>query len=287
MRLGFHLSIGGGFPGAVRQGLRTGCECGQIFSRNPRGWVAKPIGAGEAEDFRRQWRAAGFGDLAVHLPYLPNLAAEEDSLRRKSIQALTDELDRARLLGADYVVVHPGHARKDQARDKALNLVTAGLIQALSGLRADGGPRLLLETTSGQRGELGSLLSELAVLIRATESETKSRLGVCLDTAHVFAAGYDLSRPKGQEDTLRELDRRLGLDRLNLIHLNDSLTGLGSHRDRHAPVGRGCLGARALARWIRHPLLHHLSAIMETPRQTEADDAANMARAKRWRDSRH
>jgi deoxyribonuclease-4 len=288
MRLGFHLSIAGGLIRAVERGLRTGCEAGQIFSRSPRGWAAKPIRADEAVAFRQAAAAADLRPLAVHLPYLPNLAAQDDALFAKSVTVLSEEMARAALLGADIVVSHPGHVSPNHDRNAALERVAQGLIQGLVAVKDRTVPRFLLENTSGQRGEVGSRFDELAAIINQVDAETRRRvrLGVCLDTAHAWAAGYDLASAGGLEATLAVFDRVLGLKRLGLIHFNDSLADLGGRRDRHAPVGRGRIGSRGMARFLRHPDLAHLAAVMETPRASEADDLDNMARAKRWRQRR-
>jgi len=285
MRFGFHLSIGRGFVRAVEQGLRTGCEAAQIFSRNPRSWTAKPISAEAAADFHRARSAAGLAPLAVHLPYLPNLASPDEQLFHKSVKTLAEDLIRADLLGADCLVVHPGHLAQGQSLEEALERVALAAVTALEDAKVGSKVKILLENTAGQKGELGSSFEQLAGIIKNIELQAPSgpRIGVCLDTAHAWAAGYDLASSRGQARTLTELDRRIGPDRLALIHLNDSLAGLGQHLDRHAPVGRGRIGARGLARFVRLQALRHLAGIMETPRQTEADDLANMARVKRWR----
>ena len=156
------------------------------------------------------------------------------------------------------------------------------LALALSGFHGD--TTLLLETTSGQRGELGENFQELAYLLnQAGPTLTPKRLGICLDTAHVWGAGYDLSSQAGLENTLSELDQTVGLGALHLIHLNDSLVDCGARRDRHSAVGQGRIGSRGLARLVRHRDLAHLAGIMETPRTSDADDLANMGRAKNWR----
>jgi deoxyribonuclease-4 len=284
MRLGFHLSIGGGLLKAVEQGLRTGCECAQIFSRNPRSWQSKPLAHADAREFDQARRRAGLEPLAVHLPYLPNLASLDEELYLKSWQSLAEEMSRADLLGADYVVAHPGHAARDQNRGPALDRVAQAIELALE--KSPGTVTLLLETTSGQRGELGENFGELAYLIgRVNQVPNRPPLGLCFDTAHIWAAGYDLSTSAGLEKTLAELDRTAGLSALHLIHLNDSLVECGARRDRHSAVGLGRIGARNLARLVRHPQLAHLAGVMETPRTSDADDLANMRRAKKWRRS--
>jgi deoxyribonuclease-4 len=283
MKFGFHLSIAKGLLGIVDQAKRTKCECGQIFSRSPRSWQGKEITPKDAQAFCRAWSEAGLYPLAVHLPYLPNLATTQSELRSKSTKSLKEDLDRAALLGAQYVVVHPGHRAQDQSMEQALEQVAKGAVWALKQQKQTN-VCLLLETTAGQKGELGADFAELARMVRDIEAEAPGqKVGICFDTAHVWAAGYDLARAKGLEKTLAELDDTLGLDRIKLIHLNDSQSELGGRRDRHAGVGQGRIGSRGMARFVRHPALDHLAAVMETPKKTEADDLENMLRVRRWR----
>jgi deoxyribonuclease-4 len=157
-----------------------------------------------------------------------------------------------------------------QAAVRVLEIARPGLV------------RLLLETTSGQAGDLGQRFEELAEMVRGIEAAKPAAVGICLDTAHVFAAGYDLATPKGLDRTLMDFDRLIGLDRLAFLHLNDSRFGLGEKKDRHEALGRGRIGSKALARFIRRPELNHLCAVMETPRQSDEDDRLNMARARSW-----
>ncbi|MFH1137063.1 MAG: deoxyribonuclease IV, partial [Pseudomonadota bacterium] len=284
MRFGFHLSIAGGLFKALDRGGALGCESGQIFSRNPRGWAGKPITPDEAGKFRETRARQAIFPLAIHLPYLPNPAAPAGELRDKSVRLLGEEMERAAILGVELVVFHPGHANPDVDPADAMARVAAAAAAALA--RDPASPAvLLLETTSNQKGELGKTFAELAFMLRAAEDQgaPPSRLGVCLDTAHVWAAGYDLT-PERLAATLEEFDRLIGLRRLKLIHLNDSLSDRGGGRDRHAALGRGKIGAQALAGFIRHPALAHLPAVMETPRTSDEDDRANLALAKRWRD---
>jgi deoxyribonuclease-4 len=192
-------------------------------------------------------------------------------------------MDRSLRLGADFVILHPGHGGRDEPAQAGLDRVAAGLIEALSGWNEEK-PRLLLETTSGQKGELGKTFEELADIIQAVEAALEGRrLGVCLDTAHIFAAGYDLKSAAGQDAVLAAFDRVLGADRLQMIHFNDSKIPLAGRRDRHAPPGRGEIGARAMARLVRHKRLEGLAGIMESPRVSLADDVEVMKRVKGWR----
>ena len=284
MLFGFHLSIGSGWKGVIDQAERLGCECAQVFSRNPRGWKSKKLDPVETEAFAQKWRELSLGPLAAHLPYLPNPASMDQELWDKSIRSIADEMDRADMIGADFVVIHPGHAPDDQDVEIGLKRIAEGVVKALR----ESEPkrvRLLLETTSGQRGELGKTFEELAWLVDKIEAKGVDGppLGICLDTAHIWAAGYDLSNKAAQDKTMEDFDRIIGLDRLCFIHLNDSKFGHGSGRDRHEGVGRGGIGARALAHFVRREELDSMPAVMETPKETEEDDRENMSRVKRWR----
>jgi len=285
VRLGFHTSISGGLVKAVERGKRIGCESIQIFSRSPRSWSARPLDEAETAAFRQARLAAGLHPLAVHLPYLPNLTSQKPDLHQKSMSVLAEEFLRAGALGAEFLVAHPGHISPGQPFPDALDKLAASASYALNELEGRIKVMFLVENTSGRRGELGASLSELAEMVRAIEIEAGPRLkvGVCLDIAHAWGAGYDLRRPKGQDEFFSEFDRIVGLERLKLIHLNDSLVPLGSRLDRHAPLGEGRIGARGLARLIRHPLLDPLAGIMETPRRTEEDDRRGLAKARKWR----
>jgi deoxyribonuclease-4 len=285
MWLGFHMPISGGLDLAVARGLRVGCEAIQIFSRNPRAWQSRPLTDAAAECFRRARAEAGLRIVAVHLPYLPNLAADQGDLREKSMASLAEEMLRADRLGAEFVVAHPGHAPANEPRKKACQRVGKNTARALKALGRPGRARLLLENMSGQHGELGGAMEELAWMIEALEAASRGRFtaDICLDTAHAWGAGYDLARPKGQEALLAEIDRWLGLERLALVHLNDSKVELGSRRDRHAAPGQGRIGSRGLARFIRHPGLMHLAGLMEPPGMTEENDLRQMILMKRWR----
>lgn len=234
----------------------------------------------KAEAFRRIRAESGIRPLVVHLPYLPNFGSTKPDLRGKSLLVLKEEMERSRLLGAEYVVIHPGHTAKGQDRGESLDLVARAMAESLP----DGPepPRLLVETMAGQRGEIGASFEELDRIVHTAESiRPDIDLGVCLDTAHVWGAGYDVAG--NLDGVLEDFDRIIGLERLAVIHLNDSRNELGSGVDRHAPPGKGRIGSKAMARIVRHPAFKNMAGIMESPRQTIQDDLDNMARVKRWR----
>jgi len=271
MRLGFHVSIAGGMSRAVERAHALGCEAMQIFTRNPRAWRYGDLDEQEVRQFRDRCLAVGIETVVVHLPYLPNLAARRGRLRRLSIDALRSDLARAGALGAMAVVCHVGH-RGNGRLDAALARVAAALDEGMDG--AGRGVYVLLENTAGQGREVGSTFRELArIMDRVTD---RARVGVCLDTAHAFARGYDLSTQEGLESTLVELDDHIGLASLQLIHLNDSKARLGSRVDRHWHIGTGRIGRAGFRRIMHHPGCSHLPGIMETPLRRRGDDRRNM-----------
>jgi deoxyribonuclease IV len=267
MRLGFHLSIAGSLLRAVHQAQVLGCQALQIFVQNPRGWKWRPVGPVAIRDFSRARRRAGLAPLVVHLGYLPNLATADPALYALSTERLRRELDLARALGADYLVAHPGHGPLAEA---SFDRVAQALALAVS--QAPPPPLVLLENTAGQGQELGWRFEHLARII------TKSGvpLGLCLDTAHAYGAGYDLSGPPGVARLLADLSRGPGLAALKIIHLNDSRVPLNSRRDRHWHLGRGAIGLAGLRHLFAHPLFKPEAAIMETPKTQQSHEWYNL-----------
>lgn len=271
MRLGFHLSIAGSLLRALSQAEVLGCQALQIFGQNPRAWKWRPVAPGEIRDFTRARRRAGLGPLMVHLSYLPNLAAADPALYARSVARLAQELALARDLEADYLVTHPGHGASTEA---SFQLVAQALAAAVS--RVPPPPLVLLENTAGQGRELGWRLDQLQHIMALSGVE----LGLCLDTAHAFAAGYDLRSPHGVSRLLAEIARGPGLDRLKMLHLNDSKVGCGSRVDRHEHLGLGHLGLEGLRQFLTHPWLKPHGAIMETPKRHQADEWRNLLAAR-------
>ncbi len=271
MRFGFHISIAGGFGRVTDRAEKKGCETLQLFSRNPRGWHCPPLNDIDVAKFREDIKQAGISPVFVHLPYLPNLASPKDDLLSTSISSLEEELHRAEILGADFVIAHMGK-RIDSPLQDAIERMAFSINTALGNVKND--TILLLENTAGQGSEIGDKFSVIGYVIdRIVE---KSRLGVCLDTAHAFEAGYDISKKDGIDHILKEIQNIIGLERLYLLHLNDSKTPLGSHIDRHWHIGEGYIGLSGFETIINHPLLCHLPSIMETPRKADEDDTGNM-----------
>ena len=242
-----------------------------MFSRNPRGWRYKDLDSNEVKQFERDLSTSNISPCFLHLPYLPNLAAAQEELYAKSINSLCEDLRRAELLGVPFLVVHMG-SRVSLGEDEAIQKVVRGLNESLA--KVPNQVTILLENTAGQGTELGSRFPQIQQIIAAVDK--KARIGICLDTAHAFQAGYDLSSRKGLDNVLDEFDGSIGLNRLHLLHLNDSKTTLGSHADRHWHIGKGYIGLKGFRNIVNHPQLVHLPGIMETPRKDIKDDLRNM-----------
>ncbi|HUL36248.1 MAG TPA: deoxyribonuclease IV [Thermodesulfobacteriota bacterium] len=271
MRFGFHISIAGGFSRIVERAETRGCETIQFFSRNPRGWKYSPLDKREVETFRSALPTSRISPIFVHLPYLANIASSKSKFYKRSVQSIATDLQRAEHLGAHYLIIHIGH-RMDSSVDQAIEAVSRGIDQAFE--KVKNGVILLLENTAGQGTEVGDTFDQIKKIIEGVSE--RERIGVCLDTAHSFEAGYDLSTKVGIERTLEDFDRTIGLKRLHLLHLNDSKTPLGSRRDRHWHIGEGHIGLEGFRCLVNHPLLSHLPGIMETPRKDTVEDLKNM-----------
>jgi len=275
VRFGFHVSIAGGLARVRQRAEQVGCESVQFFTRSPRGWTARRLAKPEVAEFRSRMAGSGISPVFVHAPYLPNLAARGEPGRR-SLRALVSEAGRCERLGVRFLIVHFGRAG-DRSEPKALETVAANVNRLLS--RSPRSVTLLLENTAGMGSEVGYRFGHLAEVIG--RSVDPDRVGVVLDTAHLFQAGYELRAEAGLDATLREFDRVVGMGRLYLLHLNDSKTGFGSRVDRHWHIGQGRIGTAGFRLIVNHPLLRHLPGIMETPKDSHEDDLANLRRIRR------
>ena len=276
MRFGFHISIAGGFSKVVERAEQTKCETIQLFSRNPRGWSYKDLDCNEINKFKADLKASNISPCFLHLPYLPNLAAADKELYVKSIDSLCEDLRRAEILGIPFLVVHVG-SRVTLSEDEAIKKMVKAINQSLK--RVPNRVIILLENTAGQGTELGSNFVQMGKILAGIND--RERMGVCLDTAHAFQAGYDLSSKRGLNKALNEFDRTIGLHNLHLLHLNDSKSPLGSHSDRHWHIGKGYIGLEGFENLVNHPQLSHLPGIMETPRKDLKDDLKNLKTLKR------
>lgn len=271
MRVGFHLSIAGSYRRAVTEAQVLGCQALQIFAQNPRSWRWRDPPPQEVAAFRQARRQAGLWPLVVHLAYLPNLAAPDPGLYGRSRERLILELHLARELEADYLVCHPGHG---PAHPDTFRRVADCLAAAVREVPPP--PLVLLENTAGQGQELGSSIAELQLL----KELSNVPLGLCLDTAHALGAGYEVGEAAGVERLLTEVAQGPGLTALRVVHLNDSRAPLGSRRDRHQHLGRGCIGFEGLRYLLRHPALAAEAVIMETPRRQPVDEWLNLLTAR-------
>jgi deoxyribonuclease-4 len=258
MLLGAHEGIAGGVSSAFARAEEDGAECVQIFTRNARGWAAKPLESDEIERFRAEAKRTGI-PVAAHSSYLINVAAPDPEIRKKSWAALADELRRCEQLGCFALIFHPG-SNPDEA--EGLKLAAEGMAEALDG--APGKVRLLTETTAGQGASLGHTFEQLAAIRAAIPAALRRRTGLCVDTCHVFAAGNDLTTDEGYAATFDALDRTLGLSLVQAFHLNDSKKPLGSRVDRHEHIGDGALGLSPFRRLVNDPRFSTTPAFLET-----------------------
>ena len=261
-RLGAHMSIAGGLPLAVERAQAANCDTLQIFTKSASQWRARPLPANEVTAFRASATDLDINPIVAHASYLINLAAPNPALRQRSINALTDELDRGDALGLLGVVLHPG-SYTTGTEESGLRLVAEAINEVFATRGA--GTQLLLEHTAGQGTNLGHQFEHLATIINGTS--VKERLGVCLDTCHLLAAGYDIATLDGYSRTFDDFETHVGLDRLQLLHLNDSKHPCGSRRDRHEHIGQGWVGLEAFGRLLKDPQLAHLPMVLETPKE--------------------
>lgn len=270
-RIGFHAPIAGGLQNALLKAQSLGADTVQMFSRNPRGWAARPLTDEEVGRFRAARLETGISPVAIHCNYLVNLAASDETIRSKSRASFREEVERGLLLGADYLVVHPGSARGACEAD-AIETCAESLKAACAGLSLNG-LRILLENTAGQGECIGHRFEHLReIMERCPELE----LGVCLDTAHAFTAGYDIRDEDGLQAAFESLERNVGLRNVRAVHFNDSKADYNSRVDRHWHIGLGHIGSEALRRVARHPQLAHAAFLLETPQDELGDDARNL-----------
>jgi deoxyribonuclease-4 len=275
MKLGFHVSIAGGFSLSVQRAFELGCTCMQIFSRNPRGWTVKPIDQNDIAEFkklRKQWDIA---PVFVHTNYLINLASQKTVLYEKSIEQLVVDLERAEQLGAEYLVTHLG-----SASGKDPNWMIERVSQALNIAIRLHPPQatILLENTAGEKGDIGYELEQVQEVIeRLGDAEN---VGVCYDTCHGFASGYDIRTEQDVYALVKKIEATVGLKRLKGMHLNDCLREYGSRVDRHWHIGEGKIGLDGFKILLNHPAFEDVPKIMETPKESEDDDPRNMKTVK-------
>ena len=272
-KIGFHAPIKGGVHNALIVAKDTGCDTVQLFSRNPRGWMAKPLTLEDVVLFHKTRKETKISPVLIHCNYLVNLAGADDVMLQKSRESFRQEVERALLLGVDYLVVHPGSSRGACEAD-GIALCAASLKIACKGLKL-GSLQILLENTAGQGDCIGHRFEHLDAIMRACP---KLPLGVCLDTAHAFTAGYDIREADGLEALLQRVQKTVGVKSVRAIHFNDSRAEYNSRVDRHWHIGEGHIGTDALRRVAQHPKLKHAAFILETPYDDPRADLKNLSK---------
>ena len=269
MEFGAHMSSSGGIDSAIDRIVAVGGDCVQVFTQSPRMWRSTEHKPEAIERFHEKRRDAGIGGVVCHALYLVNLAAPDDAIYEKSILAMCNTVDAASAIGADGVIFHVG-SHLGAGFETGLERASAALTQILEHCQGD--TWLLMENSAGAGGTIGRSLDELAALLDRLDHHP--RLGVCLDSCHLYASGYDVTDRSGVASLVAEVDQRFGLDRLRALHVNDSAAELGSNRDRHANIGEGLMGEN-LGAFLSHPAFQHLSAYLEVPGENKQGPNAN------------
>lgn len=269
-RLGVHTSILGGIHLSLERARKLGCNTVQIFSHNPRQWKVRRIPEKDVIEFNINRKNYDINPIYIHTSYLINLASLDNYVLKKSIDLLIKEMDLADLLGADYVILHTGRASDNKVIGCKVAIESLKTVSKKRRWNA----KLLLENTAGQRGDISSYMNEIADLINEVGYSLIG--GVCIDTCHAFAAGYQIDVEKGLTRLIEEIRLYIGLENVRLIHLNDSKKGHSSFIDRHEHIGMGKIGREGLKRFINNPLLRDIPLILETPKKSEDDDKRNL-----------
>ena len=280
-RAGAHLPMGMGLVRVAERTAEIGGTALQIFSDNPTAWRRREGAPPDAAAFRQRLVELDIGPVAIHAPYLVNLAGPDDELFGKSVDLMRHELEGAPEFAARFINVHVG-SHRGSGRDTGVKRLIDGLERATDGLHSaadSGAPMIVLENSSGGGFAIGATIEELAMVLDAADARgIGERLGICLDSAHLWGADYDVSDPAAIDDLLATFDRLIGLRRLVMVHLNDSESAKGSRHDRHAHLGEGRIGRDGLAHLLCHPALDHVAFYLETPRMEDGYDAVNVAR---------
>ncbi len=275
MRIGFHVSISGGFSKSVERAYELGCTCMQIFSRNPRGWTVKPLEKTDIAEFKKLREQWNIGPVFVHTNYLINLASVRPDLYERSVEQFVIDLERTEHLGAEYLVTHLGSA---SSKDPAWMIDrVAGALNTAMKLHPPQAT-ILLENTAGESGDVGYTLEQVQEVI--SRLNDASAIGLCYDTCHGFAAGYDIRTKKDVDSLAKQIDSTVGLKRLKGMHLNDCLKDFNSRVDRHWHIGEGKIGLEGFKALLNHPAFKDVPKIMETPKETEEDDPRNMKKVR-------
>lgn len=270
MRLGVHIRIANGLLKALDRALELGCESAQLFSGNPNSWATKPLDQTSAEAFTNRCAELDIHPIVLHTPYLVNLASPIGFTWHKSVASLADAVSRAPYLGAQFIVTHIG-SHKGWGYEPGVKRIAEAVKQALD---ADPQPTIALELGAGSGNSIGSRFEHIADILELLNNH--ERVGICIDTAHLYGSGYDISTSAGAGAMFEDLEKYVGFDKLKVVHLNDTLMGLGSHRDRHHHIAQGNVGAEGFRTILTHPNTQNLPGIIETPGETIEFDRDNL-----------
>jgi deoxyribonuclease-4 len=276
MLLGAHVSISGAIHMSVDRAVELGCTTFQIFTRNPRGWTYTKLKKAEVDEFRRKFEAAGFRVAMAHMPYLPNIASPKKDIYEKSVRSLVAELERCGALGLELLVVHVG-SHLGAGLEKGVEQVANAVNRAVEAV--DNQVKVLLENMAGQRNSCGSRFEDIAEILSRVKNA--DRVGVCLDTCHLLAAGYDIRSEEAVDATISRFDKVVGLNRLWAVHLNDSKGALGSGLDRHEHIGMGNMGENGFKAFINHPAIRDKPMVIETPEDERGNYATDLAKLRK------
>lgn len=275
MKIGIHTSSSPRLVSAAEKAAELGADCFQMFSSSPRMWRAAPPDPGECDAFRAGVERHALRPVVIHDSYLINLASADPVIRPKSIAAFRGELERAIALDADYLVMHPG-SHKDQTLEQGIDGLARALVEASQGLKPASRFCLLLENTAGAGSTIGRTFEELAAIQQRVEGRLPFPVAYCLDTCHLYASGYEVTTAAGLKTTLKQAETVLGLERVPVIHTNDSKGALGSRLDRHANIGEGLIGLEGFRRILNHADLRDKAFVLETPVDNPGDDQRNV-----------
>ncbi len=275
LKLGVHVSISGSLDKSVNRALERGCTTFQIFTRNPRGWKSKDLDNEVVEAFKSKLFLSGIMPVYAHMPYLPNLASPDEEIYSKSVDVLIFEMKRCERLGIPYLVTHLG-SHRGSGVDKGVQRVAEACLSALKVSRGE--TSILLENTAGSKNSVGGTFEEISSVLDLVGWGDRIRL--CFDTCHAFVAGYELRTRNGLEETLKVIDKTVGLGRFELVHLNDSKGELDSRLDRHEHIGLGGIGEEGFKTILANRVFRSIPMILETPIDSRRDDCANMAKVR-------
>ncbi|RZD33974.1 MAG: endonuclease [Thaumarchaeota archaeon] len=276
MQIGAHVSISGSIANAITNASKRECSAFQVFTSNPRGWHAKDLTDDGITNYKNNLSQSNIDRFATvaHMPYLPNLSSPEISVYEKSIHTMIREVERCDKLGIPYLVTHLG-SHKGTGEDKGIQRLVSALIEVA---KTNKDVTILLENTAGQKNSVGSDFTQLAEIFFGLKPA--SRFGICIDTCHAFAAGYDLRNEKNVKDVFEKFDSEIGLKHIKIIHLNDSKGELGCHLDRHEHIGLGHIGEAGLSQVVKLANKNKIPIILETPIDERRTDFENIRKAK-------